>query len=146
MREALGFSALLRQPKQFSKAEKLAYVDRILDLLDLVEVQHALIGDAESGLGVELTKRVTVSLGSPHQVFHRSLKKIAVELVARPKVLFADEPTSGLDSQGAAHIVDYLRRLSHSGQAVLVTIHQPSASLFAKFDRFLALSSEGKQL
>ncbi len=72
--------------------------------------------------------------------------QIAVELVARPKVLFADEPTSGLDSQGAAHIVDYLRRLSHNGQAVLVTIHQPSASLFAKFDRFLALSSEGKQL
>ncbi|KAL9604583.1 MAG: hypothetical protein Q9179_001809 [Wetmoreana sp. 5 TL-2023] len=130
VREALEFSALLRQPKHYSRAEKLAYVDRILDLLDLVEVQNALIGDAESGLGVELTKRVT----------------IAVELVARPKILFADEPTSGLDSQGAAHIVDYLRRLSHSGQAVLVTIHQPSASLFAKFDRFLALSSEGKQL
>ncbi|KAL8736867.1 MAG: hypothetical protein Q9181_002258 [Wetmoreana brouardii] len=131
VREALEFSALLRQPKHYSRAEKLAYVDRILDLLDLLEVQNALIGDAESGLGVELTKRVT---------------KIAVELVARPKVLFADEPTSGLDSQGAAHIVDYLRRLSHNGQAVLVTIHQPSASLFAKFDRFLALSSEGKQL
>ncbi|KAL8860181.1 MAG: hypothetical protein Q9178_003445 [Gyalolechia marmorata] len=130
VREALEFSALLRQPKHYSRQEKLAYVDHILGLLDLVEVQHALIGDAESGLGVELTKRVT----------------IAVELVARPKVLFADEPTSGLDSQGAAHIVDYLRRLSHSGQAVLVTIHQPSASLFAKFDRFLALSSEGKQL
>ncbi|KAL8687136.1 MAG: hypothetical protein Q9218_006609 [Villophora microphyllina] len=130
VREALEFSALLRQPKLYSRAEKLAYVDHILDLLDLVAVQDALIGDAESGLGVELTKRVT----------------IAVELVARPKVLFADEPTSGLDSQGAAHIVDYLRRLAQSGQAVLVTIHQPSASLFAKFDRFLALSSEGKQL
>lgn len=130
VREALEFSALLRQPKHYSRAEKLAYVDHILELLDLTEVQDALIGDAESGLGVELTKRVT----------------IAIELVARPKVLFADEPTSGLDSQGAAHIVDYLRRLSRDGQAVLVTIHQPSASVFAKFDRFLALSSEGRQL
>ena len=61
MREALEFSALLRQPKHYSREEKLAYVDHILDLLELVEVQHALIGDAESGLGVELTKRVTVS-------------------------------------------------------------------------------------
>ncbi|KAI4251098.1 MAG: hypothetical protein LQ352_005065 [Teloschistes flavicans] len=117
VREALEFSALLRQPQHYSRSEKLAYVDHILDLLDLVEVQHALIGDEQSGLGVEVTKRVT----------------IAVELVARPKVLFADEPTSGLDSQGAVHIVDYLRRLAQNGQAVLVTIHQPSASLFANF-------------
>ncbi|KAL8987359.1 MAG: hypothetical protein Q9177_003420 [Variospora cf. flavescens] len=62
VREALEFSALLRQPKHYSRQEKLAYVDHILDLLDLVEVQHALIGDAESGLGVELTKRVTPGL------------------------------------------------------------------------------------
>ncbi|KAL9596515.1 MAG: hypothetical protein Q9219_005736 [cf. Caloplaca sp. 3 TL-2023] len=130
VREAMEFSALLRQPKHYSRAEKLLYVDHILELLDLVEVQDALIGDGNFGLGVEITKRVT----------------IAVELVARPKVLFADEPTSGLDSQGAAHIVDYLRRLSRNGQAVVVTIHQPSASIFAKFDQFLALSSEGKQL
>ncbi|KAL8941766.1 MAG: hypothetical protein Q9216_002051 [Gyalolechia sp. 2 TL-2023] len=130
VREALEFSALLRQPKNHSRAEKLAYVDHILELLELSEVQDALIGDTESGLGVEITKRVT----------------IAVELVARPKILFADEPTSGLDSQGATHIVDYLRRLSRTGQAVLVTIHQPSASVFAKFDQFLALSSEGRQL
>lgn len=61
VREALEFSALLRQPNYYSRAEKLLYVDHILDLLDLKEVQNALIGDAESGLGVELTKRVTVS-------------------------------------------------------------------------------------
>ena len=130
VREALEFSALLRQPDHYSRAEKLQYVDHVIDLFDLKDVENALIGTAEAGLGVELTKRVT----------------IAIELVSRPKVLFADEPTSGLDSQGAAHIVDYLKRLSLDGQAVLVTIHQPSASLFAKFDRFLALSSEGRQL
>ncbi|MCJ1367838.1 hypothetical protein MMC16_006973 [Acarospora aff. strigata] len=101
-----------------------------VDLLDLKKVENALIGDAESGLGVELTKRVT----------------IGVELTARPKILFADEPTSGLDSQGAAHIVHYLRVLAQQGQAVFVTIHQPSASLFSEFDRLLALSSEGQQL
>ncbi len=73
MREALEFSALLRQPSYYSRTEKLNYVDHILDLLDLREVQHALIGDAESGLGVEMTKRVTVSAGYVPQSFeHRS--------------------------------------------------------------------------
>ena len=130
VREAFEFSALLRQPDTYSRSEKLAYVDRVLEMLDLTHLQHALIGDEETGLGVEQKKRVT----------------IGVELAARPKILFADEPTSGLDSQGAVAIVGYLSRLAQSGQAVLVTIHQPSASLFNSFDKLLALSSEGRQL
>lgn len=61
IREALEFSALLRQPKIYSQTEKLAYVDTVLDLLDLRKVEHALIGNDDAGLGVEITKRVTVS-------------------------------------------------------------------------------------
>ncbi|POR36723.1 Uncharacterized protein TPAR_03074 [Tolypocladium paradoxum] len=130
VREALEFSALLRQPKTYSRAEKLAYVDKVLELLGLTEVQDVLIGEDGSGLGVERLKRVT----------------IGVELAARPEILFADEPTSGLDSQGAAHIVRYLKLLARQGQAIVVTIRQPSALLFSHFDNLLALSSEGQQL
>lgn len=142
IREAFEFSALLRQPKHFSRRERLAYVDVVLGLLDLRSLENALIGDENSGLGVEILKRVTVSrilLLS----FHADTRQIGVELAARPSVLFADEPTSGLDSQAAIHIIDYLQRLSRQGQTVIVTIHQPSASLFAKFDKVLALSSNG---
>lgn len=60
VREALEFSALLRQPKTYSRAEKLAYVDKVLELLGLTEVQDVLIGEDGSGLGVERLKRVTV--------------------------------------------------------------------------------------
>lgn len=60
VREALEFSALLRQPKHYSKTEKLAYVRKVLDLLDLNDVQDALIGEDGGGLGVERLKRVTV--------------------------------------------------------------------------------------
>ncbi|KFZ16937.1 hypothetical protein V501_01998 [Pseudogymnoascus sp. VKM F-4519 (FW-2642)] len=130
IREALVFSALLRQPKTYTNDEKIAYADHVIDMLDLRKYQNALIGDEGSGLGVEIIKRVT----------------IGVELAARPKILFADEPTSGLDSQSAIHIVSLLRNLSQQGQAILVTIHQPSASLFSQFDRLLALSSDGRQL
>lgn len=61
IREAFEFSALLRQPKHFSRRERLAYVDVVLDLLDLRSLENALIGDENSGLGVEILKRVTVS-------------------------------------------------------------------------------------
>lgn len=55
-----------------------------------------------------------------------------------------DEPTSGLDGQGAYNTVRFLRKLADIGQAVLVTIHQPSALLFAQFDTLLLLAKDKK--
>lgn len=70
---------------------------------------------------------------------------IGVELVAKPSILiFLDEPTSGLDGQAANNTVRFLRKLAEVGQAVLVTIHQPSADLFAQFDTLLLLAKGGK--
>lgn len=70
---------------------------------------------------------------------------IGVELVSKPSILiFLDEPTSGLDGQAAFNTVRFLRKLADAGQAVLVTIHQPSASLFAQFDTLLLLTKGGK--
>lgn len=128
VREAIEFSALLRQPREFSKAQKLADVDYIINLLELDDLQDAIIGVPGAGLGVERRKRVT----------------IAVELAAKPDLLlFLDEPTSGLDSAGAASIVRLLRKLANDGQAILCTIHQPSALLFESFDNLLLLTMGG---
>lgn len=55
-----------------------------------------------------------------------------------------DEPTSGLDSQSAWSIVRFLRKLASNGQAILCTIHQPSAVLFEQFDRLLLLRKGGQ--
>ncbi|KAJ9420068.1 ATP-binding cassette transporter CGR1 [Fusarium oxysporum] len=55
-----------------------------------------------------------------------------------------DEPTSGLDSQTSWAICDLIEKLTASGQAVLCTIHQPSAMLFQRFDRLLLLAPGGK--
>lgn len=51
---------------------------------------------------------------------------------------------SGLDSQSAWAICAFLRKLANAGQAVLCTIHQPSAILFQEFDRLLFLAKGGK--
>jgi ABC-type multidrug transport system ATPase subunit len=52
----------------------------------------------------------------------------------------------GLDSQTAWSICTLLRKLANNGQAILCTIHQPSALLFQKFDRLLFLAMGGKTL
>ncbi|EED17373.1 ABC multidrug transporter, putative [Talaromyces stipitatus ATCC 10500] len=129
VREALEFSALLRQPGDTPREEKLKYVDVIIDLLELHDIADTLIGKVGCGLSVEQRKRVT----------------IGVELVSKPSILiFLDEPTSGLDGQSAFNTVRFLRKLADVGQAILVTIHQPSAQLFAQFDSLLLLTKGGK--
>jgi ATP-binding cassette subfamily G (WHITE) protein 2 (PDR) len=57
-----------------------------------------------------------------------------------------DEPTSGLDSQTAWTICALLRKLANNGQAILCTIHQPSAQLFEHFDSILLLDHQGNEL
>jgi ATP-binding cassette subfamily G (WHITE) protein 2 (SNQ2) len=124
IREALEFSAILRQDRTVSRADKIAYVDKIIDLLELGDMQDALV----RSLGVEQRKRVT----------------IGVELAAKPSLLlFLDEPTSGLDSQSAYNIVRFLKKLARSGQAIICTIHQPSSVLIQEFDMILALNPGG---
>lgn len=128
VREALRFSALLRQPKEVSLAEKYEYCERILDLLEMRDIAGATIGAIGNGLNQEQRKRVT----------------IGVELASKPELLmFLDEPTSGLDSGAAFNIVRFLRKLSEAGQAILCTIHQPSSVLFEHFDELLLLKSGG---
>ena len=129
VREALRFSADLRQPFNVPQAEKYAYVEEILSLLEMEDMADAVIGEPENGLAVEQRKRVT----------------IGVELAAKPELLlFLDEPTSGLDSQSAFNIVRFLKKLASAGQAILCTIHQPNAALFENFDRLLLLQRGGQ--
>lgn len=129
VREALNFSALLRQPAHVPNKEKYEYVTQVIELLDMTEYADAVVGVPGEGLNVEQRKRLT----------------IGVELAAKPQLLlFLDEPTSGLDSQTSWAILDLLEKLKDNGQAILCTIHQPSAMLFQRFDRLLFLMKGGR--
>ncbi|KAI1770956.1 ABC-2 type transporter-domain-containing protein [Hypoxylon cercidicola] len=128
VREALEFSALLRQ-SQAPPEERLKYVDNVIQVLDMGSYADAVVGVPSDSLNSEQRRRLT----------------IAVELVSKPELLlFLDEPTSGLDSQTAWSICTLLRKLANGGQAVLCTIHQPSAQLFRMFDRLLLLNKNGQ--
>lgn len=129
VREAVEFSALLRQPAGVPRADKLRHAGRVVAMLRMEGFAGAVVGGPGQGLNVEQRKRLT----------------IGVELAARPELLlFLDEPTSGLDSQTSWAICDLIEELTRSGQAVLCTIHQPSAMLFQRFDRLLLLAPGGK--
>ena len=129
VREALRFSAKLRQPKEVPLHEKYEYCETIIQLLEMDSIAGATIGTIGSGLNQEQRKRLT----------------IAVELASKPELLmFLDEPTSGLDSQAAYNVVRFLRKLADAGQAILCTIHQPSAVLFEQFDELLLLKTGGR--
>ncbi|KAB8078723.1 ABC-2 type transporter-domain-containing protein [Aspergillus leporis] len=129
VRESLRFSAVLRQPATVSLQEKYDYVEDVIRMLKMEDFAEAVVGVPGQGLNVEQRKLLT----------------IGVELAAKPKLLlFLDEPTSGLDSQSSWAICAFLRKLADSGQAVLCTIHQPSAILFQQFDQLLFLARGGK--
>jgi len=125
VREAMRFSAYLRQPADVLQDEKDAYVEEMIELLELQDLADALV----FSLGAEARKRLT----------------IGVELASKPELLlFLDEPTSGLDAQSAWNLVRFLRKLADQGQAILCTIHQPSSLLFESFDRLLLLERGGE--
>ncbi|KAG7386158.1 hypothetical protein PHYPSEUDO_000590 [Phytophthora pseudosyringae] len=125
IREALVFSAFLRQESAVPEHEKRSTVDECLELLELSDIAGLTI----RGRSREQLKRVS----------------IGVELVARSSVLFLDEPTSGLDAQAAAVVMRTVRRAAdHRRCAVVCTIHQPSANVFALFDMLLLLQLGGE--
>ena len=129
VREALRFSAQLRQPASVSTREKNDYVESVIRVLEMERYADAVVGVAGEGLNVEQRKRLT----------------IGVELAAKPRLLlFLDEPTSGLDSQTAWSICQLMRKLADNGQAILCTIHQPSTLLIQVFDRLLFLARNGQ--
>jgi ABC-type multidrug transport system ATPase subunit len=129
VREALRFSALMRQPRSVRKEEKFEFVERVIAALGMEDFAEAVVGVPGHGLAVN----------------QRKLLSIGIELAARPSVLlFLDEPTTGLDAQSAFSVVRFLRYLTKHGVCVLCTIHQPSSVIFEHFDRLLLLVEGGK--
>ncbi|CAI2360246.1 unnamed protein product [Moneuplotes crassus] len=120
--EVITFSARLKLNIS-GQALKLK-VDKIIDSLGLLKCRKTKIGSQEiKGLSGGERKRTA----------------IGVEMITDPQVLFLDEPTSGLDSFTANKIVRLLVDQSRQGRTIIATIHQPSSSTFALFDRLILL-------
>ncbi|EGC31159.1 hypothetical protein DICPUDRAFT_40327 [Dictyostelium purpureum] len=130
VREALRFSAKLRQDPSIPVEEKFAYVEHVLEMMEMKHLGDALVGNLDTGVGISVEERKRLTIG--------------LELVAKPHILFLDEPTSGLDAQSSYNIIKFLRKLADAGMPLVCTIHQPSSVLFEHFDRLLLLARGGK--
>ncbi|XP_073041840.1 ABC transporter G family member 36-like [Primulina eburnea] len=129
IRESLIYSAFLRLPKEVSSQQKTAFVDEVMDLVELDNLKNAIVGiPGVTGLSTEQRKRLT----------------IAVELVANPSIIFMDEPTSGLDARAAAIVMRTVRNTVDTGRTVVCTIHQPSIDIFEAFDELLLMKRGGQ--
>ncbi|KAL2234771.1 UNVERIFIED_CONTAM: ABC transporter G family member 36 [Sesamum indicum] len=127
--ESLIYSAFLRLPKEVSDEQKMAFVDEVMDLVELDNLKDAIVGiPGVTGLSTEQRKRLT----------------IAVELVANPSIIFMDEPTSGLDARAAAIVMRTVRNTVDTGRTVVCTIHQPSIDIFETFDELLLMKRGGR--
>jgi len=128
-REALEFSAALRLPKEISNADRQAWVETVIKLLELGPIANTLVGTQMSG-GMSFEQKKRVSIG--------------VELASNPSILFLDEPTTGLDSRAAQVFIRVVRRLARAGRSIVCTIHQPSSYIFNNFDSLLLLRRGGQ--
>ena len=128
--ETILDSALLRLPKDMSRASKEQKVEDVERQLGIYHIRHQMIGSEEGGRGI--------SGGEKRRVC------IACELVTSPSILFLDEPTSGLDAYNAFNVVECLVTLAKTyNRTVVFTIHQPRSNIVALFDQLMLLA-EGR--
>ncbi|KAG6554605.1 hypothetical protein Mapa_003623 [Marchantia paleacea] len=127
--ESLIYSAWLRLPDEVTNEQRTAFVNEVMQLVELTDLKDALVGvPGQTGLSTEQRKRLT----------------IGVELVANPSIIFMDEPTSGLDARAAAIVMRTVRNTVDTGRTVVCTIHQPSIEIFEAFDELLLMKRGGR--
>ncbi|GAQ83468.1 hypothetical protein KFL_001490085 [Klebsormidium nitens] len=130
VREAIQFSARLRLPGTTTESQREAFIDQILDVMELRPFKNVLVGS----LG-----KAGVTLANAHKL------TVAVELAANPSTLLMDDPLSGLDSRSAVHVLHCIKNAAvDCGRTVVCTVTQPGARCLGVFDDLLLLNAAGE--
>lgn len=101
--DMLSYTAKLRLPKDASKKEREAAIDRAIRLVELTEKKNSYIKALSGG--------------------QKKRASIAVELLSDPNLLFLDEPTSGLDPGTERNLMQSLRKMVDRGKTVILVTH-----------------------
>ena len=127
VREMIMYTALLKMAGKFTRAQKAARVDEVIEQMGLGKSKDTKIGGAMTrGVSGGEAKRISVALG----------------LLNNPRILFLDEPTSGLDSATSLDVMGTVKELAEEGRTVLTTIHGPSGKIFSFYDGIILLSRD----
>ena len=126
VKEALQYYAKLRLPSDMGNKEIDELIKETLNKLGLNGTEDTLIGSPDTEKGISGGQRKRVNL--------------AMELLAKPKVIFLDEPTSGLSAVDTKMVMEQLRALANEGITIIITIHQPSLDNYKFMDNQIILS------
>ncbi|KAF1851047.1 ATP-binding cassette transporter-like protein [Cucurbitaria berberidis CBS 394.84] len=126
LRETLYFAAQLALPSSISKTERKTRIEGLLSAFGLRDQANTLVGTPI---------RKGVSGGQKRRL------SVASQLITSPKILFLDEPTSGLDSAASFEVIKFVKDIAKKYKVlVIASIHQPSTTTFALFDKLMLLS------
>jgi len=119
--ELMNFAINFKCQEKLTNEEKEVKIENILNKLDITDHRDSFIRDLSGG--------------------ERKRFQIAIELVDNPKILFLDEPTTNLDIVASTQCIQFLKDITKEGRMIILTIHQPSASMLSLFDHIYALSA-----
>lgn len=125
--ESLIFASKIKYGSYFGNAQHEETCDNIIQQFNLDSCKDTLAVRCSGG------QRRRLSIG--------------LELINAPKILLLDEPTSGLDSSSALQCVQLMKQLAEKQNlAIIVSLHQPSATIVNLFHRLYVLSYDGRLL
>lgn len=117
-------SAALRLPSTFTKAERQARVEEVMEIFGLTPVKNNLVVKLSGG--------------------QRKRLSIAMEFISNPTLFILDEPDSGLDGVMARELFLQLRKIADQGKIIIVITHTPDR-VIDLFDDVIVLAKDANR-
>ena len=117
-------AATLRLPSAFTRAEREARVNEVMEIFGLTPVKNNLVVKLSGG--------------------QRKRLSIAMEFISNPTLFILDEPDSGLDGVMARELFLQLRRIADQGKIIIVITHTPDR-VIDLFDDVIVLAKDANR-
>lgn len=117
-------AASLRLPMEFSRAERQARVEEVMNIFGLTPVKNNLVVKLSGG--------------------QRKRLSIAMEFISNPTLFILDEPDSGLDGVMARELFQQLRLIADQGKIIIVITHTPDR-VIDLFDDVIVLAKDSNR-
>ena len=117
-------AATLRLPASFTRAEREARVEEVMEIFGLTPVKDNLVVKLSGG--------------------QRKRLSIAMEFISNPTLFILDEPDSGLDGVMARELFLQLRQIADQGKIIIVITHTPDR-VIDLFDDVIVLAKDANR-
>jgi len=117
-------AAMMRLPTSFTKAEREARVEEVMEIFGLTPVKNNLVVKLSGG--------------------QRKRLSIAMEFISNPTLFILDEPDSGLDGVMARELFEQLRQIADQGKIIIVITHTPDR-VIDLFDDVIVLAKDANR-